>query len=605
MTSAVHHASQSDGDYQRLDDDASLPSHAQPSPSPAPPSISPPPDPDAPDTAPHPQSPVPVLPLTPSSRPATPLPKVQVALIGLILYAATFPQNVLFPFLPFMVAHFNPELPTSELGYRAGVIASAFSVGMVFSSYWFGRLADRYGRKGCVCVGLLGTVVSSVLFGMSPNFAVAVFARFLAGLSGNNGLAKTMISEITDDSNSAIAFALVGAMDGLARLSAPSVGGFGSQPNKEYGWDVDFFEQFPFFLPCFVSAMVSLIALAFVIPLLRETLPASIRLANTRHQVREAHRRSAHALPAWVLEQDALEEAAEQASKERRSVGRLLRHREIRIMVSLNAILMVLALVINEGLPLWVVNDEEHFGFSFSSAAIGAVFTVLGPMQSLTQLLIYPRVSKRKGYLWTFRYCLAMVGVFCMLIPFTFYLSFSRVLVWVGLVGAFVLLVLHRSSAFTTCFVVLNNVCTDELKASANGLAMSVASLAGVVSPIVGGSLLAWSIDAGFVWPFDHSMMWTFCAAVCAVGWYLVGLMPQSANKKLEKPKAQATDGTELSVVTTHGGEHELNGMGKVHEANGVNGVKEENVMKAMNGVNGINGVNGHHRHQQDDDAKA
>ena len=375
-------------------------------------------------------------------------------------------------------------------------------------------------------------------------------------------MSKTMISEITDDSNSAIAFALVGTMDGLARLSAPSIGGFLSQPNDAYGWDVPLLNDFPFFLPCFISAMVSLIGLAFVLPFLSETLPLSIRLRNTKQQLRAAHKRMDPAsLPASVLATDAIEEAEEATAAHRLSPLRLLHHREIRIMVLLNAILMVLALVINEGLPLWVVNDEAHFGFAFSSSAIGAVFTVLGPMQSLTQLFIYPRVTKRQGYLWTFRYCLLMVGVFCMLIPFTYYLSFSRPLVWLGLVGGFVLLVLHRSSAFTTCFVVLNNVCSDEQKASANGLAMSVASLAGVVSPVIGGSMLAWSIDAGLPWPLDFSMMWTFCAAVCVVGFWLVGRLPRSANKKLSKGKGLGGEGVgvggELEGATMVGGRGE------------------------------------------------
>lgn len=546
-----------------------------------------------PPLQPPPRSPLP----PPSPRPATPLPKLQVALIAVVLYSATFPQNVLFPFLPFMVAFFNPELSTSQLGYRAGVIASAFSVGTFFSSYLFGRLADRYGRKGCVLVGLLGTVLSSLMFGLSPNFAVAVIARLLAGmLCGNNGLAKTMISEITDDSNSAIAFALVGMMDGLARLSAPSIGGYLSQPNQEYGWGVEFFDLYPFFLPCFISAIVSVLGFLFVLPFLGETLPDSLRLANTRQLVRESHKKSAHAQPLWVLEADAREEAEEKAAKARKSPLALFRHREIRTMVLLNAILMVLALVINEGLPLWVVNDEEHFGFSFTASSIGAVFTVLGPMQSACQLLIYPRVTKRMGYLWTFRYCLFMVGVFCMLIPFTYYLSFSRALVWVGLVGGFVLLVLHRSSGFTTCFVVLNNVCTDEQKASANGLAMSVASLAGVVSPIVGGSMLAWSIDAGLPWPLDFSFMWTFCALFCALGYWLVSKMPQSANKKLHVDEKKAEETAEAEAG---GGAVEL---GKV-QVKGVDGVNDKSGESGVNGVSATNGtgVNGHTHHQIDE----
>ena len=488
---------------------------------------------------------------TATSKAATPLPRSQVLIIGLILYAATFPQNVLFPFLPFMVAFFNPELSTSQLGYRAGVIAAAFSVGTFFSSYIFGRLADRYGRKGCVLVGLLGTVASSLMFGLSTNFGMAVSARLLAGLlCGNNGLAKTMISEITDDTNSALAFAMVGMMDGLARLSAPSIGGWLSEPNRQYGWNVAFLSQFPFFIPCFFSAVISLIAVFFVIPLQRETLPHSIRVANTRRLIRQLHSKQRDSLPMEVRLADEAEEREEAAIRQRKSVWVLIRQKEIGVMVSLNAILMVLALVINEGLPLWVVNDEAHYGFGFDSSHIGIVFTVLGPMQALSSLFIYPPVAKRFGFIATFKYCLLMVGVFAFLLPFTYYVRASSALVWTCLVGGFILLVMHRSSAFTTCFVMLNNVCTDEQKASANGLAMSVASAAGIVSPVIGGSLLAWSIDAGLVWPLDHSLMWVFCSVVAWFGVWLVGRMPLSANKKLSEHAKAAKLAEEARLQT-------------------------------------------------------
>ena len=555
---------------------------------------------------------------TASDKKATPLPRSQVLIIGLILYAATFPQNVLFPFLPFMVAFFNPELSTSQLGYRAGVIAAAFSVGTFFSSYIFGRLADRYGRKGCVLVGLLGTVVSSLMFGLSTNFGMAVTARLLAGLlCGNNGLAsqlsshiphnvvnvvyqlclivlylscvvsasETMISEITDDTNSALAFAMVGMMDGLARLSAPSIGGWLSEPNRQYNWGVAFLDQFPFFIPCFFSAAISFIAIFFVIPLQRETLPQSIRVANTRRLIRQMHSKQHASLPLSVRLADEAEEKDEAAIRKRKSVWVLIRQKEIGVMVALNAILMVLALVINEGLPLWVVNDEAHFGFNFDSSHIGIVFTILGPMQALSSLFIYPPIAKRFGFIATFKYCLFMVGIFSFLLPFTYYVRGSSAAVWTCLVGGFVLLVMHRSSAFTTCFVMLNNVCTDEQKASANGLAMSVASAAGIVSPVIGGSLLAWSIDAGLVWPLDHSLMWVFCSVVSWLGVWLVGRMPLSANKKLSehakaaevaRQQAALREAVELGHVNGHVNGHSAMGAaeelaaGQASTANGV-----------------------------------
>lgn len=120
--------------------------------------------------------------------PPTPLPKVQLALLGCCLYGVLFSQNVLFPFLPFMVQSFFPTLPLADLGYRAGYLGAAFPAGLALSSYVWGRAADAAGRKVCLLIGLSTTAVLITAFGFSPSFTWAVVLRFVSGaMNGNNG----------------------------------------------------------------------------------------------------------------------------------------------------------------------------------------------------------------------------------------------------------------------------------------------------------------------------------------------------------------------------------------------------------------------------------
>lgn len=217
------------------------------------------------------------------------------------------------------------------------------------------------------------------------------------------------------------------------------------------------------------------------------------------------------------------------------SIWKLMRHRNIAICVLLNSALMILAVAINEGLPLWVVNRVENYGFDMTSAQIGLVFTILGPMQTICQLLIFPRFIKRVGYVDTLTYCLVMVGVFSMIMPNVYYLvNTSMIAVWIGLLSCFILLVMHRSSAFTSIFALLSNVCTNEQKAAANGTSMSLAALAGVIGPIVGGSVLAWSIERDNpTYPFDFSALWVLMALLSWIAAVLAHQLPESANRKL------------------------------------------------------------------------
>ena len=98
---------------------------------------------------------------------------------------------MLFPYLPFMVRDFHLTEDDSQIGYYAGYIASAFSLGQFISSFFWGWFSDRIGRKPVLLLGAGGTFLSVLFFGFSINFPMALAARCLAGmLNGNVGVAK-------------------------------------------------------------------------------------------------------------------------------------------------------------------------------------------------------------------------------------------------------------------------------------------------------------------------------------------------------------------------------------------------------------------------------
>lgn len=479
-----------------------------------------------------------------SDRQPTPLPRGQIMILSMVLYSTTFPQNVLFAFLPFMIEWLVPSLDRTSLGYRAGVVAAAFQVGLFVSSYSFGLISDRIGRRICLIIGLITSLITSLMFGLSTSFEMAVLSRFLAGaLCGNNALVKTMMSEITDDTNSAKAFALVGGMDGLARLTAPGLGGLLSMPKQNLGLDFWLTNEYPFFIPCAISAIVNLFTTIACFIWLKETLPDSIKQSNERRKRRKAGGIS-YQVTALDLEDD--------HRRAEGSISQLIKHRPIIICVSLNACLMILAVAINEGLPLWVVNSIDNYGFDMTSSQIGLIFTILGPMQTICQLLIFPRFVKRVGYVDTLKYCLIMVGVFSMIMPNVYYLNDSTIAVWIGLLSVFIALVMHRSSAFTTIFALVSNVCTNEQKAAANGVSMSFAALAGVIGPVVGGSVLAWSIEReNPSYPLDFSALWVLMAFLSWMAALLAHQLPESANRKLTKEAVLASRAHSSSTSTS------------------------------------------------------
>lgn len=66
----------------------------------------------------------------------------------------------------------------------------------------WGRLSDRIGRKPVILFGIFGMAMSSALFGLSTTYVGLIISRALAGgLSGNIGVMKSAIGEITDSTN--------------------------------------------------------------------------------------------------------------------------------------------------------------------------------------------------------------------------------------------------------------------------------------------------------------------------------------------------------------------------------------------------------------------
>ncbi|CAN0241996.1 unnamed protein product, partial [Laminaria digitata] len=87
---------------------------------------------------------------------------------------------------------------THRTGFYSGYLSSAFMLGRSGSSYFWGRVADRYGRMPVMYMGLCSIAVMSVAFGLSTTFMWAFACRRLltGALTGIVANSKTMITEV-------------------------------------------------------------------------------------------------------------------------------------------------------------------------------------------------------------------------------------------------------------------------------------------------------------------------------------------------------------------------------------------------------------------------
>lgn len=109
-----------------------------------------------------------------------------------------------------MVAFFGLAKDDRSLGFYAGLIASSFFASQTITSFYWGRLSDRIGRRPVLLGGLLGVFLSVLVFGCSRSYEQAIIGRSLAGLlSGNVGVSKTYLGEVTTSKTAPRAFSFI------------------------------------------------------------------------------------------------------------------------------------------------------------------------------------------------------------------------------------------------------------------------------------------------------------------------------------------------------------------------------------------------------------
>jgi len=206
--------------------------------------------------------------LLPTSRPSiTPLPRFQVFILLMMRITEPISYTVIFPFINQMmeeVAH----IPKAKVGYYAGLVESAFALVQFLFVYQWGALSDRVGRKVVALSGLVGVMISVLSFGLSTSLSMMIISRCIAGaMNGNVAVVKSMLAEITDETNQARAFALLPATYAIGSTVGPLLGGFLSHPVERYpvfeklGFLTVFLSNYPYFLPCFVGSLCNLCAI--------------------------------------------------------------------------------------------------------------------------------------------------------------------------------------------------------------------------------------------------------------------------------------------------------------------------------------------------------
>jgi DHA1 family tetracycline resistance protein-like MFS transporter len=350
--------------------------------------------------------------------------------------------GIIIPLLPFFAE-------TLQAGSAAlGILVASFSLMQFIFSPILGRISDNLGRKPVLVISILTSATSFLLFAIANSFFLLLLSRIVAGLATETAVAQAYVADITSKKERASGIGKVGAAHGAGFIIGPAMGGLLSI----YGFSA----------PGFAAVLLTLVNLLFVLFFLPES-----------HKKEGSKLRLSASSTSGLFHKTL-------AVFEKPLIGAVLIIFFI-VFLSFSAIPVIMPLL---GVAF----------FGFGSVEMSYFFMYIGAVQIVLQGAVIGRLTGKFGEekLIAFAPLLMMWGIFLMpLIPNIAVFMLSLTMIASG-----------SGTMRTVVPSFISKVTSANEQGGTMGVANSVASIATVPGPIIGGFLFEF---AGIAAPFFAS----------------------------------------------------------------------------------------------------
>ncbi|KAJ1329907.1 transmembrane transporter-like protein [Microdochium nivale] len=470
-----------------------------------------------------------------------PLPRSQIMLLCYARMVEPIAFFSIFPYINQMLLR-NGNLAEADVGFYSGLVESLFSLTQMCVMMFWGRAADRFGRKPVLVGSLVGVSITTSLFGLATSIWQMVVFRCFAGVfAGTIVTIRVMISEHSTPKTQARSFSWFGFAGNMGILFGPFLGGLLADPAAQYPRvfaGIPFFEEYPYALSSFIVGLIGLTAVVTSALFVEETLPAEIRAANRREQAAQSQVRP-----------DATESGSSQPLPQQ-TYRSLLRSPGVRPALLTYGYVMLLAFAYTAVVPVFWFTKPSLGGFGFTPLLMAAFMGLSGFSQAAWLLLVFPWLQGRVGTNGVIRACVVAWPFFFAIMPLLNTLlrigtDASRSAFWVVSVAAMIVGP-GVSMAFTGVQLLLNDVAPDARALSTlNAMALALTSGLRSFSPALFTSIFAfsaresdWLLGGYFIWVVMVGMGLGLAAYVFGVG------LPEGEGKGLGGGgRSSASDG--------------------------------------------------------------
>lgn len=443
----------------------------------------------------------------------TPLPMVQLSVLFFFSVAEPLTSSCIYPFINKFVSELDIiGGDEKKVGYYAGFIESLFfAAEALFVLHW-SRVSDRIGRKPVLLVGIAGLCVSMVCFGLSRTYLGLVLSRCLVGaLNGNLGVIKSMIAELTDETNMAQGYALLPVMWSLGSTIGPLAGGMLSRPHDHWPetFSAPFWLKYPYFLPCAVVSAVAAAIFLVTAMVLKETVKKPEPSSADPERFDSSRNDSSH----------------HEDTQQQLPVRALLTY-PILLSVASYAMLAILDIAYRAMQPLFLSTPIKLGGLGLTPASIGALLSAFGMLNGIFQALYFPRIIERFGVRLVYLVGICMFVVLYSMFPLINYaatVGSVNVVVWVLLVLQLAVSVAVDMAYGCTFMYIAAAAPNKQSLGATNGIAQLAASILRAIGPAMSTSLFAASVENNWL---GGNAVYVFLVALSVLCFWVLRRLP-------------------------------------------------------------------------------
>lgn len=454
----------------------------------------------------------------------------------------------LFPYSYKMIEWFGI---TQNVSTYAGMLITAFSFAEFTTGMLWGRISDRVGRKPVLIMGLVGTCLSMISFGLARNLWTAVLARAIGGLlNGNVGVLQTTVAELVKKKeHQPRAYSIMPFVWCLGSIIGPAMGGSLAMPCESFPSMFPrggLFDEYPFLLPNLVCVVVLVLGILNGVLFIEETHPD---LKHKRDRGREVgdyllqkvgnfisfvtgtnepedpppgYRTNENSplllsTPAPQIAGD-IESASE---KENRGFS-VTFSKQVVLVILGYGILAFHSVSFDSMMPIMLseaVSAEEPVmpfkfagGFGMTPKQIGFMMAVQGVYSMVAQLWFFPWIVRKIGTLNAFRSVMVVWPALYFVVPYLVLLPGH--LKSFGIYAALLTKITFHVVAFPANAILLANAAPSKaVLGTINGAASSTACLCRAFGPTISGSIHSAGLKSGY-----NGFSWWAGGIVCAFG---------------------------------------------------------------------------------------